>query len=258
MGNQSISRAAKILALFSYSKPQWRVTDIAAAMKLPIGTVHGIVKALHESGFLTKQKNSREYRLGLTLQELGAIQKATLEINQKASIPVSYLARDTGLLGRVGVFENDAIIVTMSTVPLEGGPVAPYMGPTVPAYCSAMGRAILAFMPEDEVIQHLDRVQLVKYTSKTITDRDQLMTELQSVREKGYAVSHQETLMHLDSIGAPVFAAEGELAGAISLNGHPNNVSGGDFSRLAQRVMDTAAEISNYMGYHVEPRFVDA
>lgn len=256
MANQSIQRAARILSLFTYSRPQWRVSDIARTMELPVGTVHGIVQALEEEGFIARDRRGREYRLGIKLHILGSLQKASLELNQKASIPVSYMARETGLIGRAAVFYDDAIVLTMSTVALESGSASPYMGPTAPAFCSALGRSILAFMPEEEVERHLDRVELVKYTPKTMTDRAAILKELEETRQRGYSVSRQELLMHLDSIGAPVRGPQGEIAGAISLNGDPKIVSGPEFDNYAQRVMNAASEISNFMGYHIEPQFV--
>ncbi len=257
MSNQSIQRASDILSLFSYARPQWRISDIAKAVKLPIGTAHGIVQALEVAGFLKKAPRSREYRLGIRLHVLGTIYEGTFELNQKASIPVSYLARETGLIGRLGVFHRDAVIVTMSTLPLESGSAAPYMGPSVPAFCSSMGRAVLAFMSDQEIDQHLKRVELIKYTPKTISERDLILAELAETRDRGYSVVHQELMMHLDSIGAPIFGIDGEVVGAISLNGDPKKISGEKFHTLAQRVMDTAGEISNYMGYHIEPQFLN-
>jgi DNA-binding IclR family transcriptional regulator len=255
VANQSIQRAAHILSLFSYSQARLRVSDIAKELDLPLGTVHGLVSSLEEVGFLAQAPNSRKYTLGLKLHELGAIQTATMDINQKSSMPVGYLARETGLVGRVGVLERDAVVVTLSTQPLEGGSAA---RPLVPSYCSSLGRAILAHLPEDEVVEHLNHVELVQYTSKTIVDEKALWNELRLSRQRGYAVTSQELLMHLASIGAPIWAPGCKVVGAVSLNGPPHLIDGEKHKEFAQMVMDTAGEISSFMGHHMEPRFKGA
>ena len=106
---------------------------------------------------MAQDRRTRKYRLGMRLHELGSMHLATLELNQKATIPLSYLARDTGLVGRLGVLERDVLVVTLDTSPLGNGSVAPYVGAAAPAYCTSMGRAILAFMPEAEAVSHLER-----------------------------------------------------------------------------------------------------
>ncbi len=257
MANQSIQRAAQIMALFSYARPRLRVTQIAREVGLAVGTVHGLVRTLEQEGFLSQDQQTREYRLGMRLHELGSIHMATLEINQKAAIPLSYLARETGLVGRVGVLERGAIVVTLDTLPLSTASVAPFIGAAAPAFCTSMGRAILASLPTGELEDYFRRASLVKYTPKTVVDRQALTTELEATRQRGYSLSLQEFLPNLDSVGAAITGEGGRVVGALSLNGEPKLVSEADMAGLAQKVMDTAGEISRYLGHYryLEPRF---
>ena len=256
MSNQSIQRAASILSLFSYARPQIGVSDIAKETGLPVGTVHGLVRALQDEGFLAQDTQSRKYRLGMRLHELGSIHVATLEINQKAIIPLGYLARETGLVCRLGVLERDVLVVTLDTMPMAESYAAPYIGAAAPAFCTSMGRAILAFMPDDELEGYLERVELVKYTPHTITDPQELREELARSRERGYSLSRQEFLLNLDSLGAPIFRGEGRVCGALSLNGEPEHMEQDQLLRLARKAMDTAGEISRYLGHYqyLDPR----
>lgn len=250
MANQSIQRAAKILSLFSYTQPLLGVSEIAKEISLPVGTVHGLVRTLEAEGFMSQDHRTRKYRLGMRLHELGSMHMATLEINQKATIPLSYLARDTGLVGRLGVLERDVLVVTLDTSPLGNGSVAPYVGAAAPAYCTSMGRAILAFMPGDEARAYLDRVKLVKYTAHTVIDKDALLAELAETRKRGYSLSKEEFLLNLESIGAPIFDESGAVCGALSLNGEPQRVSQSDLPALARKILNMASEISRYIGHY--------
>ena len=260
MANQSIQRAAKILSLFSYTQPLLGVSRIAKELNLPVGTVHGLIRTLETEGFMAQDRRTRKYRLGMRLHELGSMHLATLELNQKATIPLSYLSRDTGLVGRLGVLERDVLVVTLDTSPLGNGSVAPYVGAAAPAYCTSMGRAILAFMPVEEAKAHLERVKLVKYTHRTLADPKALLAELAETKKRGYSLSKEEFLLNLESIGAPIFDETGGVCGALSLNGEPQRISRGDLPALARKVLNMASEISRYIGHYqyLDPRFKEA
>lgn len=255
MANQSIQRAAQILSLFSMARPQLKLTYIAKELRLPVGTVHGLVRTLEEEGFLAQDPPTREYRLGLRLHLLGSIQMATLEFNQRAAGPMNYLARQTDLVARTGILSSGTIVITMSTFPLTNGVAGPYLGVQTPAYCTSLGRAILAFLPPEEAGRELERVEFVRYTPKTIVDREALLAELGVVRERGYAVVHQEFEMHMSTVGAPIFGAGSGPVAAISVSGDPARLAGPEGEGLARRVMETAAEISGYLGHSLTPRF---
>jgi DNA-binding IclR family transcriptional regulator len=255
LANQSIIRATRILNLFSYARPSWRGTDLAKAVNLPVTTVHGILQALEEQGFLEQDAETKEYRLGQTLNILGAVQRATLELNQKAAAPINYLTRETGLECRVGVFHQDMIVLTANTGHMSGAVGGNYIGPVSPAYCTALGRAILAHLSEDEVLDHLERVKLVAYTAKTLVDTGAILEELEATRQRGYALSLQEMILHMDTVGAALLGPGARPAGAICLVGSPAQVSGGNLTELAHAVMATASEISAYLGYQSAPVF---
>lgn len=256
MPNQSIKRAADLLSLFSYARPQLGVSEMAKEVGLPVGTVHGLVRTLQEEGFLAQDPKTRQYRLGMRLHELGSIHLATLELNHKATIPLGYLARDTGLVGRVGVLERDVLVVTLDTMPMGGAYAAPYIGAAAPAYCTSMGRAILAFSPPEVVAGYLKRVELVKYTPQTVVDPTELRAELERSRERGYCLSRQEFLLNLDSLGVPLFGEGGQVCGALSLNGEPNRLDDEELPGLVRKAMDAAGEISRYLGHYqyLDPR----
>ncbi len=255
MSQQSIHRATQVLGLFTFEKPSWRVSDIAKALGLAVGTTHGIVSALERCEFLAQDPASKEYKLGLKLLELGALQSVTFSLNRKAATPINYLSRHTSTIGRVGVLNNDVVLTTMSTDHQEWHPSS-YIGPTVPAFCTGIGRAILAYMPGEEVIAHLARVKLHQYTSKTLTDPVRLRAEFTATRERGYSLVYGETLVHLDTIGVPVFGPEGRVVGAVSLSGNPGQFASGDVAELAPQLLDAAMEISTHMGYRPQPHFL--
>ena len=247
---QSIDRALDILSLFSYAKPRWGITEIALAMNLPKATIHNIVSTLASGGFLKKDEEIRKYCLGPKLFSLGTIMGGTLEINQKASGPARSLAEKTGLVCRVAIWDHDAALLTMEVTPHDYQALAQRIGPRVAAYCSALGKSLLAYLTSSEIKAYLDRTELVPFTPKTISRRDLLLEELERTRTRSYAVNDEEIALGRASLATAVFGSGHRLAGAISQTGNVDQILGSEMDSLIRTLRAAAGEISTALGYY--------
>ena len=119
-----------------------------------------------------------------------------------------------------------------------------YVGSRLPAYAASLGRAMLAFMPEDEAMDIIDRSELVSITSHTISDRKRLLSELRKIREQGYAFNNQEIANGLRGVAAPVLTDDGRPIAAINVS-IPHPLKGPEEIEevLAPKVIATAREI---------------
>jgi DNA-binding IclR family transcriptional regulator len=247
---QSVDRALDILSLFSYARPRWGITDIALAMNLPKGTIHNIVSTLDSGGFLKQDEETRKYCLGSKLFSLGTIMGGTLEINQKASGPAHSLAERTGLVCRVAIWDDDAALLTMEVTPQDYNALAQRIGPRVAAYCSALGKSLLAYLTGSEIEAYLDRTELIPFTPKTISRRDLLLEELERTRTRGYAVNNEEIALGRASLATTIFGSNRRIAGTISQSGHVNRILGSEMDSIIGTLKATAAEISMALGYY--------
>ena len=251
---QSVERALKILSLFSHRRPVMGISEISRLMDLPKGTVHGLIRTLLSHGFLSQDPQSKKYRLGLKIHELGIILSGSLEINQRAAGPCHQLSRRTGLLSRIGIWDGGSVVITLNTHP-DPMPVLPHqVGPRIHAYCSAIGKAILAFLDEAELYAYLQRTRLTAFTPATITDEEKLREDLAATRRRGYAVDREEAVQGLGCIGAPIFDQQGAVTGGLSLSGPVKKVFSDaaveeQTESLPEEVLGTAAEVSRYLGY---------
>lgn len=247
---QSVERALKILSLFSHRRPLLGISELSDIMDLPKGTVHGLTRTLFENGFLSQDPQTRKYRLGLRIHELGIVLSGTLDLNQKAAGPCEQLSRKTGLLSRIGIWDGGSVVITLNIYP-NPMPVLPHqVGPRIHAYCSGIGKAILAFIDKDVLHQYLAKTPLTPFTPSTITSRENFLEDLEKTRNRGYSLDYEEALKGLGCIGAPVFDRQGAIAGAISLSGPVDQVLGENVETFAREILSTAAEISRFMGYY--------
>ncbi|MBI9087434.1 MAG: IclR family transcriptional regulator [Desulfobacterales bacterium] len=246
---QSVQRAMGILSLFSHSHPRLGITEMAAAMGLAKGTVHNLVHTLVKAGFLKQDPETRKYTLGHSIFALGTIMSGTLEINQKSENPAHQLATRTGFICRVAIWDKDAALVTLNVTPRHAQVLSRQIGPRVVAFCSAVGRVLLAHQDLESQDRYLEGLIPIPFTPHTIVDKDKLKHLLELTRRQGIAVNNQELALGYTSVAAAIFAGNGKLAAAISLTGPPDAVMGPEQENTIHQLRNTAAEISRYMGY---------
>lgn len=240
-----------ILSLFGSTGTFLGISEIAAAMKLNKGTVWGLVITLEQNGFLRQDQDTRKYTVGPRLFELGMVYSSGLEINAQASRPVQQLANRTSLNARVGVYEGGMVLTTLMALPKSEDSLSHQLGPRVPAYCSGLGKAMLAYLPPDELKEYLHDTKLVRHTPTTIVDLKLLLQDLEKTRERGYSINREEMIPGVAALGTPVFSGKRRLAGAISVSHSSKVLLGKRCEEFAQELLCTASEIARAMGYYM-------
>ncbi len=248
---QSIERATRILEIFSNSKPRLGISEISRALNLHKGTVQGLVRTLAQLGYLRQDAETRKYQLGLKIYELGAILTANLEINQKASFPAHSLALQTKRMVRIGILDKYSALVIMDVYPRSQPYIFPYSSPLrAPLYCTAMGKALLAFLEEREIDGYFKETKLIPYTSNTTIQKEELLKELKVTRERGYAINREEHFLGRAAIAAPIFDRKGNPSTSISVVIDPEQINEEQMNKkISKEVMRTAFEISRLMGF---------
>jgi DNA-binding IclR family transcriptional regulator len=247
---QSVKRATDIISLFTSSQTSLGVTQIAALLGLNKATVWGLITTLEQQGFLQQDTDTLKYGVGPKLFELGMVYVGSLEINAKASRLAHALASRTGLNVRIGIWDGGGVLVTLLALPKTGDSFSHQLGPRVPAHCSGIGKALLAYLEPDELQAYLSQTELERYTRTTIVSVEKLLKDLESTRERGYAISSEEMVPGLVALAAPIFGKTKKLVGAMSISYSPTNGTSKHVDKVAADLLSTAAEISRQMGYY--------
>ena len=247
---QSVKRSTDIISLFSSAQPSLGITQIAALLSLNKTTVWGLVTTLEQQGFLQQDPATQKYSVGAKLFELGMVYADNLEINAKASRLAQGLASRTRLNARVGIWDNGTVLITLLALPKAEDSLSHQIGPRVPAYCSAVGKALLAYRSADEMQKYLRETELVRHTPATIVDPEKLLEDMEKTRARGYAISCEEMIPGLAALGAPIFGRARQLVGSLSISSPPATLTGKQMEPLAEELLRTAAAISQEMGYY--------
>jgi DNA-binding IclR family transcriptional regulator len=193
------------------------VTELASALSFPKSTVHNHLQTLERNEYVVKADDT--YRVGCRFLELGAHARDRRPIYEVARPEVDRIAEETGELSGVVVEEHGRGVFLHRAKGERAVHVDTYAGKRIYLHGAALGKAILAHLPEERVDEIVDRHGLPALTENTITDREELAAELDAVQESGIAFDDEERLDGLRSVGAAITGSNGEVLGAISVAG---------------------------------------
>ncbi|XVH33412.1 IclR family transcriptional regulator (plasmid) [Haloferacaceae archaeon DSL9] len=191
------------------------VTEIANELGFGKSTIHNHLSTLEEHEFVVKEDDA--YQLSLRFMELGGYTRNRMDFYKTAKDEVRRLAEETGELANMATDEHGRCIYLYCTRGSNAVDLDTYAGFPVSMHNTALGKSILAHLPESEVRAILDTRGMAPTTKNTITDRDVLFDELEEIRERGYAFDREERLDGLRCVAAPVKREDGYVWGAISV-----------------------------------------
>lgn len=245
----AVDRALAVLEILSESKRGFSISELARRLKAPKSSIHLIVTTLEQRGYLLKNQQSRRYFVGLKLVSLARLALDSFELRQQAMPFLLPLAAKTGLTVHMAVLEgNEAVLIERIESP---GLVKlnTWIGQRMHVNCTALGKALVAFLPDDEFKRRVQMRRLIKHNQNTISSITKLRDDLSQVRSLGYAVDDEEEEVGVRCIGAPIFDYTGRTASALSVAGTTIQIPAGDVERLAKLVQETAGKISRELGY---------
>jgi IclR family transcriptional regulator, pca regulon regulatory protein len=215
---QSAAKVFAVLKAFSADLPELTLAEIAARTGTDRGTAFRLIHTLEALGYLRAVPGSRRFRLTLKCLELGYSALAARGLPDHAAPLLRELVPEAGDAASLGAIEGgDVIYLTRVQAGLERHGVVRHPGTRVGAYATALGHAMLAFLPREEQIGHLERRERVKLSERTITDLDALLGRLAEVRAQGYAVSDGENAYGLRTVAAPLLDESGHPYAGVSL-----------------------------------------
>jgi IclR family transcriptional regulator, KDG regulon repressor len=251
---QVLDRVAHILSCFRLERPELRVAEIADATGLHKSTVYRLLEVMRRHHFVIFDQESSTYRIGIRLFELGAIAMAGCGFEKYARPALEELARTTGETAHVCVLHESEIVHIAKVESSFALRIATPVGGRHPAYCTSVGKAILAYLPAEALASYLGATELKPFTSKTITSPTALNAHLRRVAEQGYAVDDEETHEGVRGVAAPVCDYSGQVVAAITITGPAARITRNSLPQLAEHVIKAAENISSRLGYSPKPK----
>jgi len=243
---QSVSRAIQIIRCFEKNE-ELGVTEISKMAGLHKSTAFGLISTLEANKLIEKNELTGKYRLGLELFRLGTKVNSALR-----HIAVPYLEQLVKMYQETAnlvVMDDLSIIYLEKVESTRSMRISTLVGGRLPLYCTAVGKAILANLPLEELDSKLKRMEFRKYTGNTVSDRNSLMETLELIRNRGYAEDNEELEIGLSCIAAPIYNHFNIPFAAISLSGPTFRMDKAFRKEASVTLMNYTKEISMKLGY---------
>jgi len=251
--SQSLERGLAILGCFTPEKPVLGIADIADELGMSRSTTHRYVITLVALGYL-EQGASRKYRLGLRVTDLGMSALNSTGLREHSRPYLEELRQRTSYTVNLAVLDGPEILYVDRARSFRRGQskidLGLALGSRLPAYCTSMGKLLLAYLPDHEQRSLLGDMKLAKRGPNTITSKKNLRSELEHVREESFAVNDEELAPGLHSISAPVRSESREVIAAVNMAAHSSMISLEELvEHLGPHLVSTADRISARLGY---------
>jgi DNA-binding IclR family transcriptional regulator len=245
---QSLDRAVAVLDLLGESEGPLGLADVCERMSLHKSTAHRALMVLERTGLIERTQENR-FRLGLKLYELGS--RAVEQIDLRARVHPWFrrLSAQVGETVHLGVLQKTSVVYLDKVEPSNRKVwLASRVGASNPVHCTAMGKAMLAFLPPEELEEIVGRIRFSRLTPRTLCTPEALYRSLERVRRRGYAIDDEEVEAGVRCVGAPILDASGRPMAAISISGPASRITQQSVPGIAENLLRCCREISASLG----------
>jgi IclR family KDG regulon transcriptional repressor len=244
---RAVERALDILLCFSRNEPGLTLTQIAERVELHKSTVHRLLATLENKRFVQREEGNGSYRLGIRLIELGFSALKRTNLSEKSAPYMRRLSAEHRETVDLAILEGPDVVYLQVIESPQRMKIAAAPGEHLPAFCTATGKSLLAFLPDEEVRKIIEQ-GVRKYTEHTNLSFSALFDELRTTRERGYALSVEEFEDGICAVAAPILDPSGRPLAAIAMVGPAFRLSSERMAELGQAVKATANAIAQEIG----------
>ena len=247
----SVHKTFAVIEQFTAEKPEWGVTELAAAMGTNKSTIYRFLADLSKLGIVYKDSVTEKYRLGLKLFELGSRVSLQSAFIDKTHPILQEVAADITETVHIAILKTNRVFYVDKVERPQGLKISSNIGSYNPAHCTGLGKVLLSFQDAEEqasILRILQQHPLQAFTPNTITDEVALLMELNRVKSRGYAIDLEEFELGLICVAVPIFNERGELVASLSASGPANRFEAEKVVDYVTTLQKGATKISEAIG----------
>jgi len=241
-------RTLIILKHIAASQAGFGIRDLAKKLGYSPSVVQKIIQALMTHDFVLQEPDSLAYQLGPAALQVGLSGLSKMEIRKVAKPYLQKLAEKSGETALLGVGTNDGVIYIEKSLSPNAIRMDPPIGAFRPFNCTAVGKCMLANKPNEEIEKLFNENYFVKSTAKSVVDLKEIKKEIETIREKGFALDREEYGEGAMCVGAPIKNFENHVTAAIAIAGPASRMINNE-DKLIEYVLNCAKQISMAFGY---------
>ncbi|HLV28611.1 MAG TPA: IclR family transcriptional regulator C-terminal domain-containing protein [Burkholderiaceae bacterium] len=245
---QSFARGLAVIRSFSADAPSQTMSEVAQRTGLTRAGARRILHTLHALGYV--EIDGRQFRLTAKVLDLGFAYLSSLPLWSLAEPFMETLVRDVQESSSVAVLDGRDIVYVLRVPTHKIMSINLGVGSRLPAYCSSMGRVLLAGLDEDERERQVRATELVARTPNTITDPDRLLEELRRIRQQGWALINEELEIGLISVAVPIRGRNGKVLAAMNVGLHASRMNAAAVQeQILPKLLATARQITERVAH---------
>ncbi|MBM3302705.1 MAG: IclR family transcriptional regulator [Deltaproteobacteria bacterium] len=249
---QSVVKALEILEAFTDRDDELGVIDICNRLGLSKSNVSRLLDTLQNRGYIEQNKITGNYRLGLKSFEMGQIFFKKMGLLKQVRPVMEELTAQCDEAVYVAILHVGEVVYLDMVETTHSVRAISRVGWRLPAYCTAVGKAQLAFLQEDELERFLSNLTLKRLTANTITDKEKLRRHLTQVAEQGYAIDNEECEEEIRCVGVPIWDYTRRPVASICISGPSSRVTDERIQKeLAALVKEAGSRVSRQLGYEI-------
>lgn len=245
---RSVDRAFSVLETLSLHSGSLSLTELSQRLDLHPSTTHRLLTSLVQLGYVNQDPSTKEYSLGMKVLEISSGLDMVSNLKLIARKHLLELAREVGETVNLVVLDGSEALIIDRVESTQTLKYSVPIGTRLPLYCTAAGKALIAFQPEETINEQLQD-ELEVMTVNTIVDRYQLTKELEHVRAQGYAIDNEEREIGVRCAAAPIRDHLDNVIASISTSGPSRRMTPQYLAQVGNLVIETADAISSELGY---------
>ncbi len=241
----SVERTLAILESLSEANTGLTLPELSRRLSLPKSSTHCLLLTLERRGYLIRNERTRRYMLALKLFSLANVALGGIKLRDQASPFLQGLMQRCRMTVHMAVLEHDEAVIVEKVEPPPGvHRIATWVGKRLDLHCSAVGKALIAHLPEEKLLSLVGEHRLARYNDNTLTSLRRLKQEIEETRRRGYSIEDEEGELGCRCIGAPVLGGPGEAIAAISVAGTTAEVQPETIPQIGDLVKQAAFHIA--------------
>lgn len=244
---QSLDRALKILAIVAEGDGL-SLSEVSARSGLAASTAYRMLTTLETHGMVEFDKVEQLWSIGVETYRMGAAFLRRRKLIDRARIVMQELMETTGETANLGVAEDDCVVFVSQVETHQAIRAFFRPGQRSPFHASGIGKAVLAFLPEERVDAIVGKTGLEAFTGRTVATRQRLGVDLREIKKRGWSVDDEERYAGMRCVAAPIFNEFGEPVGGVSISGPTVRVTPERVETIGPLVRAAAAEVTQMIG----------
>ena len=241
----ALYNALCMLELLTESRSGMTLPELVEQSNLAKSSAHYLLVTLERCGYVRRSERNGRYMLGVKLFSMANSVAGSLILRQQTAPYLAGLRIRTGHTVHMAIFDRNEAILVAKQETEKGARLASWVGKRMDMHCTAIGKAMLAFLPESEVEAIIRKHGLARHNENTIASARRLREELGRIAKTGYAVDNEEDELGVRCLGVPVFGPYGRPLAAVSVAGSIHEVTFEDVPRLVNELLRASAGISH-------------